>query len=85
MKLLNVLTLLAETLRQKCPPPSHTKKKKKFLLSLIGFFKSSCHGSWVMEKSTKCTWRLERQIFEGALSIRQLSALLQKVLVILKD
>jgi hypothetical protein len=85
MKLLNNLTLLAVTLRQKSHTPLPTKEINKKISTVNDRIFPAFLFSWVMKKSTKCTWRLERQISEGALSIRQLSALLQKVLVILKD
>jgi hypothetical protein len=65
------------------PPPKEIDKK--IISTVIDRIFPVFLFSWVMEKSTKCTWRLEKQISEGALSIRQLPALLQKVLVILKD
>jgi hypothetical protein len=85
MKLLNILTWLDVTLRQKSPTPLPTKEIDNKLSTVIDRIFPVFLFSWVMEKSTKCTWRLERQISEGALSIRQISALLHKVLVILKD
>jgi hypothetical protein len=61
--------------------PTHFPPKEKKKSTVIDRIFPVFLFSWVMKKSTKCTWRLERQICEGALSIRHLSALKQKVLV----